>query len=252
MKTMDKQDPAEVEPHIPHSRFTAAMGEVSEAENLDVLLEMSIDHLLLKYGSYHHIAISDVENYNRPSPYFARNLPIQITDYFDNIKVNDDPGVLEVFLKARYIWLSDLIHADSIFETPHQKRLERTLSVVGDALLIPLFGPFNRKGYLFVGFGKPKTYFDPVFAWQIQALAQTIHVRYSMLVQGFNKASRLTRRESEVLELVTFGKTNPEIGQVLGISSSTVRGYVKNIFIKLGTQDRVTAALLARHSSLIL
>jgi len=57
---------------------------------------------------------------------------------------------------------------------------------------------------------------------------------------------QLTSRESEVLELITFGKTNPEIGKILGISTSTVSGYVKQLFLKLGVSDRVTAALKAR------
>jgi len=56
----------------------------------------------------------------------------------------------------------------------------------------------------------------------------------------------LTKRESEVLELITFGKTNPEIGQSLGISANTVAGHVKRIFFKLNASDRVTVALKAQ------
>ena len=55
----------------------------------------------------------------------------------------------------------------------------------------------------------------------------------------------LTQREAEVLQLITFGKTNPEIGSILGISTNTVSGYVKQIFLKLDVSDRVTAALRA-------
>jgi len=61
---------------------------------------------------------------------------------------------------------------------------------------------------------------------------------------------KLTNRESEVLELICFGKTNPEIGIILGISTSTVSGYVKSIFIKFNATDRVTVALRAQSFSL--
>ena len=50
----------------------------------------------------------------------------------------------------------------------------------------------------------------------------------------------------EVLELLSFGKSNPEIAKILGISSNTVAGYVKQIYLKLGTNDRVSAALRAQ------
>jgi len=56
----------------------------------------------------------------------------------------------------------------------------------------------------------------------------------------------LTTREAEVLELITFGKTNAEIGTVLGISPNTVNGYVKQIFLKLDVTDRVSAAMRAQ------
>ena len=56
---------------------------------------------------------------------------------------------------------------------------------------------------------------------------------------------KLTNRESEVLELMTYGKTNPEIGVILNISANTVSSYVKQIYLKLGTTDRVTTALKA-------
>jgi len=70
------------------------------------------------------------------------------------------------------------------------------------------------------------------------------------MLEKLQKQVRLTNRETEVLELITFGKTNPEIGIILNISSNTVSGYVKQIFLKLGTSDRVTTALRARSLSL--
>ena len=69
-------------------------------------------------------------------------------------------------------------------------------------------------------------------------------------MESLRSSVKLTERESEVLELISFGKTNPEIGIILGISTSTVAGHVKRIFLKLNTNDRVTAALRAQNFSL--
>lgn len=55
----------------------------------------------------------------------------------------------------------------------------------------------------------------------------------------------LTPREAEVLLWVSQGKTNPEIGLILGISPITVRTHVERIFQKLGVPNRTTAAIRA-------
>ncbi len=53
----------------------------------------------------------------------------------------------------------------------------------------------------------------------------------------------LTKREAEVLFLIAKGKTNPEIGILLDISTRTVQKHVEHIYIKLGVESR-TAAML--------
>jgi DNA-binding CsgD family transcriptional regulator len=61
--------------------------------------------------------------------------------------------------------------------------------------------------------------------------------------QGDEEASTvLTGRELEVSRLLARGKTNKEIGALLGISSRTVQTHVANIFEKLGVRNRAGAA----------
>lgn len=55
----------------------------------------------------------------------------------------------------------------------------------------------------------------------------------------------LTRRETEVLQWVAAGKTNAEIGFLLGISSRTVQKHLEHIFEKLGVETRTAAATWA-------
>ena len=56
---------------------------------------------------------------------------------------------------------------------------------------------------------------------------------------------RLTAREVEVLEGLTFGRSNAEIARTLGISPYTARNYVEQILYKLGASNRQEAAALA-------
>jgi DNA-binding CsgD family transcriptional regulator len=55
----------------------------------------------------------------------------------------------------------------------------------------------------------------------------------------------LTAREREVLEWIGQGKTNGEIGAILGRSVHTVKRHVERILAKLGVENRCAAALLS-------
>ena len=55
----------------------------------------------------------------------------------------------------------------------------------------------------------------------------------------------LTEREQEIAALVAAGKTNGEIGTVLGISARTVQKHLENIFRKLGVETRMALAMKA-------
>lgn len=55
----------------------------------------------------------------------------------------------------------------------------------------------------------------------------------------------LTRREYEVISLISKGLNNKEIGQELFISEKTVKNHVSNIFKKINVNDRTQAALFA-------
>jgi DNA-binding CsgD family transcriptional regulator len=60
----------------------------------------------------------------------------------------------------------------------------------------------------------------------------------------------LSAREVEVVTLVGRGKTNREIGIILGISARTVQNHIAHIFDKLGVSSRAGAALFAMEHGL--
>ena len=51
--------------------------------------------------------------------------------------------------------------------------------------------------------------------------------------------AELTPREMDVLKLLATGATNKEIAQELYLSEGTIKNIVSNIFLCLGTRDRV-------------
>ena len=56
----------------------------------------------------------------------------------------------------------------------------------------------------------------------------------------------LTDRERQILERVSVGDSNKEIGERLNLTEKTVKHHVSNILQKLQVRNRVEAALLAR------
>ena len=66
-----------------------------------------------------------------------------------------------------------------------------------------------------------------------------------------SKIESLTRRELEVLKMLSYGTYNKEIAEHLNISERTVKTHVSNIFKKIGVTDRTQAAVFAIRNNLI-
>jgi len=73
-----------------------------------------------------------------------------------------------------------------------------------------------------------------------------------MLIMSEKKASpaeayKLTPRQAAVLHWLAQGKTNIEIGMIIGISSRTVEHHMAAIFEKMGVETRMAAATMLRE-----
>ncbi|MFL6618853.1 MAG: response regulator [Povalibacter sp.] len=63
--------------------------------------------------------------------------------------------------------------------------------------------------------------------------------------QVLQQSLSLTSRESEVLLWISRGKSNREIGAILTISPRTVNKHLEQVFVKLGVENRASAAARA-------
>lgn len=61
----------------------------------------------------------------------------------------------------------------------------------------------------------------------------------------------LTRRERELLKLIVEGYTNPEIAQTIFLSPETIKGYRKNLLMKLGAKNTASLVKMAIEQKLI-
>jgi CheY-like chemotaxis protein/DNA-binding CsgD family transcriptional regulator len=65
------------------------------------------------------------------------------------------------------------------------------------------------------------------------------------VIEAMSLAFKLTAREAEVLYWVVKGKTNKDIGDILGSSPMTVKKHLERVFVKLGVETRTAAAGMA-------
>lgn len=62
------------------------------------------------------------------------------------------------------------------------------------------------------------------------------------VMEAMRAAFTLTTREAEVLYWVVKGKTNKDVGDILGSSPMTVKKHLERVFVKLGVETRTAAA----------
>lgn len=227
--------------------YLKVMRAINAAETLDQLLAGIPKILPNIVATYHHFGAVGAFDYKDHAEFHAYNIPENIYKYLDNHrKLESNPAVVAVLSKGQAMWLTDLLGDPYIIEAGHVALTEATMEMTGDALCLPLYGPNSRSGYMFLAFGLSKAECDDYVTFNVQALAQQFHVRYCLILERLHRHVKLTPREGEVLELITFGKSNSEIATILDISTSTVGGYVQRIFLKLEVSDRVSAAMRAQ------
>ena len=82
------------------------------------------------------------------------------------------------------------------------------------------------------------------------AVARRIMEHFRLTGPTVSHEAQLTEREAEVLGLIARGLRNAEVASEMGIAESTVSGYIKIIYRKLGISSRAEAAWHANQLGL--
>ena len=70
-------------------------------------------------------------------------------------------------------------------------------------------------------------------------------VNDAAVIEALGLCFKLTGREAEVLYWVIKGKTNKDIGEILGSSPATAKKHLERIYVKMGVETRTAAAGMA-------
>lgn len=162
-----------------------------------------------------------------------------------------DPNPRYAMRHGQVFWWNDLPRIIQIDRNEQHFYHELSQSSMTDGIALPTYGLHHRFGY----FGAGMTV-DPQVKAQtnealLQAVAQAAHLRLDQLAADATPIRRLSQRERQILHWIAAGKSNHEIGVILGISSATVATYNKRLFDKLDVNDRVAASTMAIRLGLV-
>jgi DNA-binding CsgD family transcriptional regulator len=88
-------------------------------------------------------------------------------------------------------------------------------------------------------------------AEELAGLGEKVERRLGRRAAGELDHAGLSRREVEVLRLVSVGRTNREIAQALFLSPRTIDMHVRNILTKLDCRSRTEATRRAAELGLL-
>lgn len=119
-----------------------------------------------------------------------------------------------------------------------------------DGFSIPIHGPGGYQGLVSL-LAREKLALTPRDRAVLEAMARTLHERCRNTVglgSPDTAVPKLTMRETECMRWVAAGKSDWEVGQVLGISSATAHFHVERVKKKLNKATRTEAvATLVLH-----
>ena len=128
-------------------------------------------------------------------------------------------------------------HEDDVMKSLHAGANGYILKGIGGQELIEIIG----------GVHSGDSYVSPGLAARMLSELKNTSVKDVISKDIF---SDLTAREGQILESISRGLSNKEIGLELNISEKTVKHYVTNVLQKLQVRNRVEAALLAQKRTL--
>lgn len=89
------------------------------------------------------------------------------------------------------------------------------------------------------------TVFQPALTERLMRAAERVHIEAAVSIEP------LTKREAEVVRLMSGGYSNREIAYALSTAEGTVKNHVSNILAKLGVRDRTCAVLKALEAGIL-
>jgi DNA-binding NarL/FixJ family response regulator len=176
----------------------------------------AVEHLMKVVKNLNHEVVGD---------YYSGEEFLEVTDW------NFDIAIIDIFLAE------ELTGIDVANEMKKRQKTFIFLTANKDSKTLVQAAKLRPSAYL----TKPFQINDVTAALEI-ANANTAEDKQQSYLQFLTQndltSEPLTQRELDILKLLLSKQSNPEIGEVLFISSNTVKYHVRNIYQKLEVSSR--------------
>lgn len=155
-------------------------------------------------------------------------------------------------LKAGAFRWSDIANVTKQSKAFHKLKKDANILGIDDGWVFPVFGPQARNGI--ASYGKPvhQALMNKKIGGQFFIFAQMAHLRLCQLTSDlYNIEKPLSKREMQIIAWAAKGKSNSEIGTILGLSAGSIDSYMRRAFEKLGVHDRTSASVKAISMDLV-
>ncbi len=226
------------------SSFSDDCKKATSLEALNEVLKISFAGLSVKMFSYIHCPPIGSTDYRPAKVITYFGYPPEWVEYYTLNKCSDyDPFVAYAFEKNRAFEWTEAIDAYEN-DTSRAEFMSKVKSLnISKGYAFPVFGARYSSGFFTMGFDESASNLSEFQLSMLQWACQLAHYRFVEL-----KAERevdnvnLTDRETEIVKLVSLGKSNSEISDILHISKHTIDGYLRNVYLKLQVTERVSAS----------
>lgn len=200
-----------------------------------VAYSLVTDHISLGLSKMHGLATSYPEDWMKY--------------YTEKEYLPDDPVVIKVKESFAPFFWEDLEKDPTMSEYSLDILKQGAEAGVRDGIAIPLYGVHNE----IAGVGLARKEVDKGRDYQFLAGAQLLATHFHEKFRHITRAQQndvyapLSKRETDVLSWAAEGKGNSEIGDILGISTETVKTHMKHCYKKLNANSRayaITKAIL--------
>lgn len=201
--------------------------------------------------SYHFTPIFSKQN-SENSIIFSEGFPESWIELYNKSCFRKIDPIPDTIMDAGHV----MTWGDAIMQNSLSQKKRRFVTLMQENGLlfgvgIPLFGPKSREAYASVGFKNPVDPKSDCGVTMIQMIMQACHQKMSRIISESGNVPKLSPREKEILVWVGKGKSNNDIAGILELSPDTVSTYLRRVFDKLGSRDRVGATVRALKLGII-
>ncbi|MFN3233080.1 MAG: LuxR family transcriptional regulator [Alphaproteobacteria bacterium] len=219
--------------------------QAPDQANLEVLFESAVGQL--GFDGFAAWTISDPNSPPADAVWVSR-YPREWADYYiDQTLFNVDPTVhMATVSNVPFRW-SDLVKSNGLSRAQRDFLLEAADAGMGIGVSVPIHMHAAAPGT--VGVSGPLDDMRPEAMHSVHLMSVYLYEaarRFSIEASGGRLSQpTLTARECECLKWAAIGKTDWEIGEILGISQSTAHFHIEKAKKKFGVSTRTQAVVQA-------